>query len=180
MVYSYKECLEIFGSCYQINKAVQNQRLFKVEKGIYADIASPKFLEILTKKYPRAILTMQTAFLFHGISDVIADQYYLATGRNDTKIRETSVVQIFTPEDILELGKMQMQYNGIEVQIYNKERMLIEAVRYKSKLPFDYYKEVIEYYRNHREALDIELLQDYIDCFPKAAVIEERIQMEVF
>ncbi|KIR01231.1 hypothetical protein P261_00045 [Lachnospiraceae bacterium TWA4] len=58
--------------------------------------------------------------------------------------------------------------------------MLIEAVRYKKKLPFDYYKEIIEYYRNHKMDLDIEKLQEYIDFFSKCDKIEEIIQMEVF
>lgn len=46
-------------------------------------------------------------------------------------------------------------YKGYDIRIYNKERMLIELVRYKSKLPFDYYKEIILNYRKLLPRLDI-------------------------
>ena len=39
----------------------------------------------------------------------------------------------------------------IEIHMYNKERMLVELLRNKNKLPFDYYKEILENYKQFCE-----------------------------
>ena len=70
-------------------------------------------------------------------------------------------------------------YKGYDIRIYNKERMLIELVRYKSKLPFDYYKEIILNYRKLLPRLDIQKIQDYALMAPKSNKVLEILQMEV-
>ena len=57
--------------------------------------------------------------------------------------------------------------------------MLIELIRNKNILPFDYYKEIIENYRNIIYELDIEKIQEYIKKFPKKDYINNAIQLEV-
>lgn len=44
---------------------------------------------------------------------------------------------------LFEIGKSQINYNNVQINIYNKERMLIELIRNKNTIPFDYYKEII-------------------------------------
>ena len=72
-----------------------------------------------------------------------------------------------------------MLYRSTTIRIYDKERMLIELIRNKKALPFDYYKEVIESYRRTIQTLDIETLQEYILSFPKKDHIWETIELEV-
>lgn len=57
--------------------------------------------------------------------------------------------------------------------------MLIEVLRYKSKLPFDYYKEIVLHYRKILPQLDIQKIQDYALIAPKSNKIIETLQMEV-
>ena len=72
-----------------------------------------------------------------------------------------------------------MRYGGATIRIYDKERMLIELIRNKKALTFDYYKEIIESYRRIVQTLDIESLQDYIPAFPKQNYIWKAIELEV-
>ena len=67
-----------------------------------------------------------------------------------------------------------------EFFIYDKERMLIELLRFKNKFPFDYYKEIIGNYRNIIYNLDIERIQDYATSFPRSKMINDALEMEVF
>jgi hypothetical protein len=55
----------------------------------------------------------------------------------------------------------------------------VELLRHKSKLPFDYYKEVLLNYREIIDDLDIRLIQDYAYEVPKSAKIMETLQLEV-
>ena len=43
----------------------------------------------------------------------------------------------------------------------------------------NYYKEVIGYYRAHIDELDIPLLLEYVELFPKKKLITKTIQLEV-
>ena len=63
--------------------------------------------------------------------------------------------------------------------MYSKERMLIELLRYKSKLPFDYYKEVLLNYRKIMPQLNIQLIQEYAYAAPRSGKIMETLQTEV-
>ena len=58
--------------------------------------------------------------------------------------------------------------------------MLIELVRYKSKIPFDYYKEIILNYRKLLPQLDVQKIQDYALAAPKSNKVLETLQAEVF
>lgn len=136
------ECLEKYGSDYFIEKKIEEGELFKIEKGIYSEKQSVPEIAMLVYKYPKAVVTMKSAFSFYGLTDVIPDECDLATTHDAAKIKDKRVKQYFVSDDFFEEGIEIADYKGYDIRIYNKERMLIELVRYKSKLPFDYYKEI--------------------------------------
>jgi hypothetical protein len=58
--------------------------------------------------------------------------------------------------------------------------MLIELVRSKKGMPFDYYKEIINSYRRRIAELDVRSLEDYSNEFDLEEYIFRTIQEEVF
>ena len=79
----------------------------------------------------------------------------------------------------LDYGKEIKNINGVDIYIYSKERLLVELIRYKNKLPFDYYKEIIESYRQIIQELDIELIENYASILPKSQMVMKTLQLEV-
>lgn len=77
MLYTHKELLNKYKSNYQIEKAVKENKIFKIEKGIYSNKKSVHYLEVLVKKYPKAIITGESAYYYHNLTDVIPDRLYL-------------------------------------------------------------------------------------------------------
>ena len=179
MLLSYNDCEVKYGNHYQIKKALEAERLYKIEPGIYADAPQVSELEIVSFKYEQAVFTMDSAFYYHGLTDVIPEKYHLATSKDAHKIGGKRVKQYFHRDETFSVGKTVMQYGSTTIRIYNKERMLIELIRNKKTLPFDYYKEIIESYRRIVQTLDIESLQEYILAFPKQNHIWEAIELEV-
>lgn len=173
------ECLEEYGSDYFIEKKIEEGELFKIEKGIYSEKKYVPEIAVFVYKYPKAVVTMKSAFYFHGLTDMIPDECDLATTRDATKIKDKRVKQYFVRDDFFGEGIETVEYKGYDIRIYNKERMLIELVRYKSKLPFDYYKEIILNYRKMLSGLDIQKIQDYALMAPKSNKVLDIIQMEV-
>ena len=180
MLYTYKECIDLFGSKYNIKKMLAEGSLFKQEKGMYSDERYVPELAVISKKYPKAVITLDTAFYLHDLTDVIPQRYQLATNRGSSKISDSRVVQIFENTDNLMMGAERTAYKGTEILMYNKERMLVELLRNKNKLPFDYYKEILENYRRDVYDMDVQAIQDYIEVMPKKKMITEALQLEVF
>ncbi len=130
-------------------------------------------------KYSKAVFTGESAFYYHGLTDVIPDFYYLATVRTDGRIKDKRVKQSFQKEDIFDVGRIKMSYHNTEICIYNLERMLIELVRFRGKLPFDYYKEIIGTYRNCVGKMDIAKVEEYADKFISSGKLMKIIELEV-
>ena len=173
------ECIAEYGSDYQIQKMINEGLLYQVGKAIYSKEKNVPYIAVLSYRYPNAVVTMHSAFYLYGFTDVVPDDYDLATNRDSAKIRDKSVKQYFVREGFFELGVERIEYKGYEVQIYSKERLLIELLRYKSKLPFDYYKEILLNYRKIMPKLNIQEIQDYALESPKNNKILETLQMEV-
>ena len=57
--------------------------------------------------------------------------------------------------------------------------MLIELMRFKSKIPMDYYKEIIGNYRKIAFELDFGIIEDYAAMFKNSDNLMHMIQMEV-
>ena len=55
-------------------------------------------------KYPNAVVTMKSAFFFHGLTDVIPDECDLATTRDAAKIKNERIKQYFVPDNFFEEG----------------------------------------------------------------------------
>lgn len=179
MLMSRTECLKHYGSDYFIQQNVREGKIFQIDKGIYSDQPHVPELAVKTFKYPKAIVTMQSAFYRHGLTDVIPDSIDLATDRNAAKIRDEHVHQYFMPPDFYEAGVETVLEQGYPIRIYNRERMLIELLRNKNALPFDLYKEILLNYRRILPQLDIQQIQDYAMAAPKSNLIMNSLQMEV-
>ena len=95
MLYSFNDCIKKYNNQYQIEKKVQEGKLYKIEKGIYSDQKQVSDLEIIAFKYPYAVFTMNSAFYYYGLTDVIPERFYLATNRNATKIHSNNIKQFF-------------------------------------------------------------------------------------
>ena len=180
MIYDYGKCKAKYKSDYRIKKAIAERKLFKIEPGVYSDREYEMELAVISAKYPKAIFTSRSAFYYLGLTTTIPEKYYLATDKDASKIRDKRVHQVFDNSGEAELGVVVTEVEGISIKIYGYERMLIELLRNKHNLPFDYYKEIIRSYRKRLDKLDITLIQDMAEQMPKSELILTALDMEVF
>ncbi len=179
MLLTYQECLDKYGSDYQLKKEIGKGTLFMKEKGIYSTKRNASEIDVIMRKYPKTVCTGKSAFYYHSLTDVIPDHYYLATRRSDTRIKDSRVIQSFLKDDIFDAGITEIIYNNSNIRIYDRERMLIELMRFKSRLPLDYYKEIIGSYRELSVELDFCAVEDYAALFKNGSKLMYMIQMEV-
>lgn len=180
MVYNYNEIKDKYKSTYQIRKVLEDKEIYKVEKGIYSDKPGVHFLNVISKKYSYGVITSYSAYYYHNLTDVIPKKIYLATKRNATIINRDDIKQVRTKDELYDLGKTQIDYEGVKINIYDKERMLIELARNKSKIRYDVYKEIVANYRKIVDVLDTQKIEEYLGRFTNRNKLFEIIQDEVF
>ena len=180
MVYSYQEILEKYKTRNNLDEAIKKGEIFRIKNNVYSDKQYINPIVIISKKYPSGIITMDSAFYYYNLTDVIPQKVYLATNRNSNKITDEEVVQIFMSKDILDVGKIEVEVNGNLVNMYDKERLLIELVRKRASIPFDYYKEIIENYRHISDELDMYKIEEYVALFKNEVTLFDILQREVF
>ena len=180
MIKTHKECLEMFGSDLAIAKEVAAKRLFKVDRGIYADRPFVPLIEIVQKRYVRAVVTMDSAFFYQGLTDIVPEKIHLATDRTASRISDKRIVQHFVPATILDVGACEVQYNNSSIRTYDLERLAIEAVRMRTKLSYQLYKDVVLSLRDRSAELYPAKIDDYLDKFTYRDSIAQVIRKEIF
>ena len=176
----YKTCGERFGSPYQIEKAIADGRLFKMEPGVYSDDGSESEVEVLQWRYPESVITLGTAYYYYDLTDVIPETYDFLTARNARRIRDDRIRQYYIPAEVLKVGMVVRDCNGERIRTYDLERLVIETARMKCSLPSDLYKEVISAFRKRTDEIIPAKIGEYLVRFPKRDRIERIIDEEVF
>jgi predicted transcriptional regulator of viral defense system len=158
---TYKEALNKYGSRSAISSNLDSGDLFAIKRNLYSTKNHPSQFEIITKRYPQAIVTGQTAFYIYGFTDKIPMQIDLATKRNGTRITDPDVKQHFVDNKLFKLGSTTAEFDGTIIAIYDLEMTLHHLMHNANKIPFDLYKEVLKGYRSRAEELDYSKLQRY-------------------
>jgi hypothetical protein len=180
MIYSFQKALEIFGSRYQIRKALAEKRLFIAKRGFYSDEKPIRDEAALSLFYPETILTLNSAFFLYDLTATLPDAFYLASPRTSVRIKDTDVHQSFQDKSILGVGASSVATPTGVVRIYDKERLLIELIRFQKQFPYDYYKEVILNYRKISSTLDGAKLAAYTRNFKNGENLLRQILKEVY
>jgi len=179
MILSYKEAVQKCRNDYNLKKAVSDGSIFKLEEGVYSTKRYEPEIGIIMKKYPKAVIAGEYAFYAHGLTNVIPEKYDLATSSKAAPITDSRVRQSYMNDKVFLLGIIEKEVDGVNVRIYDKERMLIELLRKKNYMPYDLYKEIIMNYREIIGSLDIWRIQEYASIFPKSKMISKALDEEV-
>ena len=180
MLYNHSEIKKIYKTTYQIRKAMNNKEIYKIEKGIYSDKPVVHYLAILMKKYPYAVITGESAYYYYNFTDIIPSKIYLATRDVNTRIHGKDIKQIRMKDNLYKLGSTQIIHEGVTINIYDKERLLIDLARNKNKIGYDLYKEIISNYRKIADKLDVSKIEEYLQYFANSDKILGILQDEVF
>ena len=180
MIYNYSEVLEKYGTDYSLRKVMENEEIYKVSKGLYSDIPNVNYLSIITKKYPYGVICGLSAYYYYGFTEVIPNYIYVCTLPNATRIKNNEIKQVRMIEKLYNLGITSYVYDGVEIKIYNKERLLIDLVRNKNSMGYDLYKEIIVNYRKILDTIDMSLIEEYLGKFDDGDRLYKILLTEVF
>ncbi|NMA04969.1 MAG: hypothetical protein GX931_01200 [Acholeplasmataceae bacterium] len=177
MLYDYTELINKYKNDYQIKKALKEKRIYKLKPGLYSDKPKVDTLKILMHERKDAILTLQSAFYYYGLTDYIPKYIYVATPQNAYPINNSKIKQIFLKNH--KLGKIKIKQNDYYICIYDLERTLIELIRYETKMPYEEYYHVLRNFRKVKNKLDFNKLNNYAKQFRSYEKIIKTIEMAI-
>lgn len=179
MLMTISECRERFGGQYRVDAAIREGRIKRLSHGLYSDGTRHRDIEVLQKRYPSSVVTMLSAYYYYDLTDHVPDKCHLAVERGGSKITDPKVEEYFVPKGTVEIGVCEESLKGVPLRIYDKERLLIETVRLRTKIPYELYKEVITGFRRNSDDLYPAKMEDYLDAIPKRRLIFDIIKREV-
>ncbi len=180
MIFNNEEVKAKYKSYYNINKAIKNKEIYRIDHDIYSDIPNPNPIVVASLKHRNSIITLNTAFYLYKITKKQDKKIYLACTRNADKFTEKNIEQMCMEKRMLRIGETTIKYEGIDIPIYDKERLLIELIRKKWLMPYSYYKSIINGYRKIANTLDMDKLKEYAPHFYNGHSILKTIINEVF
>lgn len=179
MYYTYSGLLIKYKSNYQIKKALVQQKIMKIKPGLYSDDLSDHTLAEVFIKRNDTILTLQSAFQYHGVSDYVPESIFVATPRNAHPMKIKGVTQVFMANHYHPLGTIEVQQDGYMLRVYDLERTLIELIRFEKKIPFEEYHHVIKKFREKVAQLDYHKVTTYAKEFTSFKKIINTIQTSI-
>lgn len=179
MIYLYNTLAKQGMSDYQIKRLVERKELYMIKKGVYSTTEEYNYFDYIARKHPNAIITLETACYCYGLLKEFPKRYYVATKQKDRKMKEAEIKQIFMSDSLYPIGISHITFQGVRIQIYDLERLLIEVVRNKMSISYDVYQEIIDSYRRILRLLNKKKLQEYLPSFKDPRIVD-RIEREVY
>lgn len=176
---SYPNAVAQLGSKRAVRIAVDKGSLFRVYRGVYSSQPFVNPMLVAMQRWPNAVITMDSAFYYYGLTDVFPEQTHLALPRTGARIKDDEYRQYFMRADLLACGVNEVEVDGQPVRMFSKERMLVELLRNHSKLSYSYYRELINAYRDEIYRLNMRTVDECIGLFRKTAKLEEMLEREV-
>ena len=166
MIITYQDGLRKYKSSFYFQKALRNGEIERIERGLYISKKNKDYtnFEYIVSKFPNMVFTMESAFFYYGMLKDEPKFYHLASRRTSVRLKTLEVknaIQYYQLDKLFKIGITLMKVNGIIINIYDKERLLIELVRNKKKISEDLYKKIIQKYKESNNIIDEKRLIKY-------------------
>lgn len=179
MIYKTRDLLKRYKNYATISRKEKQGVLIRVEHGIYSDDTNyTGDLEQLFLVYKNITLTNESAFYFYELTDYVPTAYQIVSENKGTKISANNVNQLYMNKNLLKVGRQKVKTDNGFIYIFDKERMLIELVRFRSKFSYDFFKEVINNYRKLfiNGEIDFQKVFKYCEVFKRGKNIWKQIE----
>ena len=166
---------------YKMLESVHQGELIQVRRGIYANIdqLSGNMIDINTI-VPDGILCLWSAWNIHQLTTSMPQAFHVAVKR-DRKVTVPSFPKIeihHYTESILKLGIMKMKIDGFNIRVYDVERSVCDAVKFRNKVGMDVCSEIINNYLE-RPNRNLSRLMDYARKLRVGTILEQYLQVKL-
>ena len=165
---------------YKMLESVREGELIQVRRGVYANIdqLSGNMIDVETI-VPNGILCLWSAWSIHGLTTSMPQAFHVAIKR-DRKVAVPTFPRVelhHYTASILEVSVTSMIQDGFTFRVYDVERCVCDAVKFRNKVGMDVCSEIINNYLE-RPNRNISKLMDYARQLRVANTLEKYLQVK--
>ena len=166
---------------YKMLASARQGELIQVRRGVYANIdqLSGNMIDINTI-VPDGILCLWSAWNIHQLTTSMPQAFHVAVKR-DRKVTLPSFPKMeihHYAESILEIGVIKIKIDGINIRVYDIERCVCDAVKFRNKVGMDVCSEILNNYLN-RPNRNLSKLMKYARKLRVGTTLEQYLQVKL-
>lgn len=135
-----------------VQKNIKQGKIIRIRRGFYQWHETDETNEAATIAglFPDGILCMDTALLFYGYSDRTPSEWHIAVNKDTSKTRFDISYPFIKPyyyePDTLSLGMSKESINGIDINIYDRDRTICDCLRSINKMDKETFNKAVQAY----------------------------------
>lgn len=166
---------------YKMLESAKQGELIQIRRGVYANIdqLSGNMIDI-NAVVPEGILCLWSTWSIHQLTTSMPQAFHIAIKRG----RKVSIpsfprmeVHHYT-ENLLKIGVISMIIDGFNIRLYDVERCVCDAVKFRNKVGMDICSEIINNYLE-RPDRNLSKLMDYARRLRVGKILEQYLQVKL-
>lgn len=146
------------GISYQIlQNLIEEGSVEKIKYGYYQWQDEKAFTEVavITSLFPEAIISDVSAAMYYGYTDRVPGIWHIAvdnkSARNKFKLDFPKIKPHFIDANRLDIGVSEGNIDGINIKIYDRERVVCDCLRHVNTMDEEVFNTVIQRYVNDKD-----------------------------
>ena len=126
--------------------------LERIRHGYYqlADGNTSSEEQLIATLIPKAIICVESALFHYGYSDFAPRKWSIAVPRSMSRTKlDIDVLALqtyYVQPEIYELGRVADDFSGVKLSIYDRERMICDCFKYRSRLDHEIFSKALYAY----------------------------------
>ena len=165
----------------QLLKLIEEGTVIKIKRGVYCyeDIYSGTMIDV-EKIVPGGVLCLFSTWLHYGLSTSMPHSYHIAIDKNHkVALPDYPPIQLYYwKKEYYELGVTTEKIYDFTVKIYDVEKSVCDAIRFRNKVGIDTVSEILKNYLK-RQDKDLDKLVRYAKVLRIEKYVREVIGMMI-
>lgn len=165
----------------ELLNATKSGDMVRIKRGIYAtNDALANIMIDVDKVVPGGIVCLYSAWSYYRLSTQIPTAHFIAIDRSrKIVVPEFPAIQlVYQRPKILHLGEVRTTVNGFNVSIYNRERCVCDAIKYRNKIGTDVMAEILNNYLADSD-LNIDILCRYAKELRVYSTLKQYLEIKI-
>ncbi len=165
---------------YQLKAMLADGNAIQVKRGLYRcpELAQGDSWGEVCKGLPLGVICLFSAWQFYELTTTVAGVVHVAIpAKKKYQLPDFPPVKLYYwTEKFYEIGIVRAMFNNEVIQIYDLEKSVCDAVRYRNKVGVDITTEVLRNYLKKKDR-NLDKLMKYAEKMRISSVMQQYIQM---
>jgi predicted transcriptional regulator of viral defense system len=165
---------------YHLRRLIREGVVNRVKRGFYRLNDSPRVFQEseVAKMIPNGIFCMFTAWSYYELSTHIPAEYHVAIPKTlKTILPDYPPIKLYYwVTETFDIGKTSAEINGSLVNVYDLERSVCDAVKFRKKIGIDTLSEILHNYIRRKDK-NLDKLMKYADRLRISNSLNQMLQI---